>query len=82
VLLAYEMTHFLQTKRGGRDGYAALKLDMSNDRVEWSFLEKMLLKIGFEQEWVQLIMRCISSVTYKIKVNGVMTENITPMRGL
>jgi hypothetical protein len=27
-------------------------------------------------------MRCISSVTYKIKVNGVMTKNITPMRGL
>jgi hypothetical protein len=27
-------------------------------------------------------MRCISSVTYKIKVNGAMTENITPMRGL
>jgi hypothetical protein len=36
VLLAYEMTHFLQTKRGGRDSYAALKLDMRKayDRLE------------------------------------------------
>jgi hypothetical protein len=52
------------------------------DRVEWNFLEQMLLKIGFAQEWVQLIMRCISSVTYRIKVNGALTECITPMRGL
>jgi hypothetical protein len=52
------------------------------DRVEWNFLEQMLLKIGFAQEWVQLIMRCISSQTYRIKVNGALTECITPMRGL
>ena len=29
VLLAYELTHYLQNKRSGGPGYAALKLDMS-----------------------------------------------------
>jgi hypothetical protein len=36
VLLAYEMTHYLKSKRKGRQGVAAIKLDMSKvyDRVE------------------------------------------------
>jgi hypothetical protein len=36
VLLAYELTHYMQTKNKGVDSYAALKLDMSKayDRVE------------------------------------------------
>jgi hypothetical protein len=39
VLLAYELTHFMQNKRKGLDEYAALKLDMTKayDRVEWDF---------------------------------------------
>lgn len=84
VLLAYEMTHFMQTKRTGREGYAALKLDMSKayDRVEWSFLEKMMVRLGFAEGWVKLIMRCVSTVTYRIKVNGDLTDQIIPSRGL
>ena len=41
ILLAYEVTHFMQNKRSGSVGYAALKLDMSKayDRVEWQFLK-------------------------------------------
>ena len=39
VLLAYEFTHFLNNKRKGKNGVAAIKLDMSKayDRLELSF---------------------------------------------
>jgi hypothetical protein len=49
ILVAYETTHFMRTRKGGRDGLAAVRLDMSkaSDRVEWSFLKNMMLKLGF-----------------------------------
>jgi hypothetical protein len=78
VLLAYEMTHFLYNKRKGKEGYMALKLDMSKsyDRVEWDFVEAMLHKLGFAQRYIQLLMKCVRSVKYRIKVNSDYTEEI------
>jgi hypothetical protein len=65
ILLDYETTHFMHLHKGGRDGLAAVKLDMSKafDRVEWSFLKNMMLKLGFNSHWVQLVMSCITSIT-------------------
>ncbi|XP_035550016.1 uncharacterized protein LOC118349461 [Juglans regia] len=40
-------------------------------RVEWDFLEAMMLKLGFGNKWTGLIMTCVKSVTYSVKVNGV-----------
>lgn len=84
VLLAYELTHYLKNKRRGRKGVAAIKLDMSKayDRVEWNFLHKMMVKMGFSRQWVDLIMKCVLSVNYRIKVNGEYTDTIVSQRGL
>ena len=63
----------------------ALKLDMSKayDRVEWGGgLEQIMNRMGFHPKWVNIIMQCISSVTYSIWINGVPQGLITPTRGL
>jgi hypothetical protein len=84
ILLAYECTHFMKTKKKGKDAYAAVKLDMSKayDRVEWKFLEKMIRKLGFAERWINRVMLCVSSVSYQVRVNGVLTNVIVPERGL
>ena len=62
----------------------ALKLDMSKayDRVEWRFLEKILLRMGFQESWVAMIMQCVSIVTYSILINGKPKGFIRPTRSL
>ena len=80
ILLAYELTHFLQRKRSGTVGYAAIKLDISKayDRVERSFLRDMMQRLGFDREWIKLIMKCICTVKYQIKVNKDVTDIMYP----
>ena len=59
ILIAYELTHYLQNKQSGKEGFATLKLDMSKayDRVEWDFLARMMGKLGFHERWISLIMK-------------------------
>ena len=83
ILLAYESIHTIKKKRG-KKGLCAVKLDMHKayDRVEWGFLEKIMIKMGFHQRWVTLIMACVKSVKYKVRVNSMETETFIPTRGL
>jgi hypothetical protein len=83
ILLAYECIHTMKKKKGNR-GLCAVKLDMHKayDRVEWVFLEKIMLKLGFDQRWVKLIMACVKSVKYRVRFNSVESDTISPTRGL
>ena len=49
ILIPFESLHYMKTQCSGKEGYMALKLDMSKayDRVEWLFLEKILVRMGF-----------------------------------
>jgi hypothetical protein len=83
VLLAYECVRAIKRKKGN-SGLCVVKLDMHKayDRVEWSFLERIMLKLGFDQRWVQLVMECVSSVSYCVRFNGTETEEFVPSHGL
>ncbi|CAM8902040.1 unnamed protein product [Rhodiola kirilowii] len=83
-IIAHEVYNFLRRCKRSRVSYASIKLDMSKayDRVEWSFLEAIMRKMGFADKWVDRVMRCVSSVTYLVKVNDHLSDVIFPQRGL
>lgn len=61
-----------------------IKLDINKayNRVEWGFIEKAIVRIGFHEKWISLIMHYISIVTYFVLTNGVANGCIIPTRGL
>ena len=42
----------------------------------------MMLKLGFDPSSVDLIMECVSAISYKIRFNDTETEEFMPTRGL
>ncbi|XP_059431505.1 uncharacterized protein LOC132165008 [Corylus avellana] len=84
VLAAYETLHTMHTRMKGKQGFMAIKLDMSKayDRMEWGFLEAVMRRLGFDLRWINLIMMCVTTVQYAVVVNGRPCGRIKPQRGL
>ena len=84
ILVAYKTLHTMHTCMWSKVGYLGIKLDMSKayDRVEWSFLEAVMFKLGFDLRWIMLNMECVTTVRYAVVVNGSAARNIVPTRGI
>lgn len=65
---AYEIFHGLRTNKECQRKYMTIKTDMSKayDRVEWNFIQALLQKLGFDPHWIKLMIKCISSVQYRV----------------
>jgi hypothetical protein len=63
ILAAYETLHMMQARMRGKKGYMIVKIEMSKayDRIEWSFLEAIMSRMGFAPAWIKLVMMCFSS---------------------
>ena len=82
--MAYEALHMIHGRKKGKTRNLALKLDVSKayDRVEWSFLWRIMLKLGFPESWADRVMSCVSSTSFSVLINGQPYGMITPTRGL
>ncbi|KAL0404505.1 UNVERIFIED_CONTAM: putative mitochondrial protein [Sesamum radiatum] len=84
VLIAYEVNHFLHTRKKSRKGHAVIKLDISKayNKIQWCFLEKVLLKMGFPEKIVRLNLLCVTTVSYCFIMSGTQFGHISPQRGI
>ncbi|MCH81570.1 hypothetical protein A2U01_0002360, partial [Trifolium medium] len=83
TIIAHEIFHYLsQTTR--QTGYVGIKTDMAKayDRLEWGFLQATLQAMNFPQKMINTIMKCVTSVSFSILVNGKPTKSFLPERGL
>ncbi|KAF7822290.1 reverse transcriptase [Senna tora] len=84
IVIAHEVYHYLKNRANGGRFELAMKIDMAKayDRVEWDFLEQVLLKLGFCVGWVDRVMACVKSVDYNVLVGGRKVADFKPGRGL
>ena len=83
MVLAQEIVHsFKQTRK--RKGYFGVKLDFQKayDRMEWSFLMKVLKALGFNEKFSNLIFQCISTVQYSLLLKDGICQSFNPRCGL
>lgn len=84
ALIALEIFLSMKHNFRGRRGLIPVKFDMSKayNKVKWEFLKCLLLKLGFPERCLKLIIDCVSSIRYLFVVNGSLCSSIVPSMGL
>lgn len=69
VVLSHEFLHYCkQTKEEG----VLIKIDLEKayDKVNWQFIQEMLITRGFDPKWITWILQLLHSSSTCINVNG------------
>jgi hypothetical protein len=84
IIAAYQCLHTMKKKMPQNERCCALKLDMKKayDRVEWSYLQAMMLRLGFHRSWVDMVLRLVTSVSFSVLFNGDRLDSFTLSRGI
>lgn len=62
----------MKQSRSKKNAYCAVKLDMKKayDRLKWSYLEAIMQKLGFNNNFVTQVMQCVRTVSFLVLFNG------------
>ena len=84
ALVAFECIHYIQKEKDPNKSFCAYKLDLSKayDKVDWIFLERMILKMGIYRCWMNWIMTCVTLMRYTVKFNGTLLNSFASSCGL
>uniref|UniRef100_A0A803Q610 Reverse transcriptase n=1 Tax=Cannabis sativa TaxID=3483 RepID=A0A803Q610_CANSA len=82
-ILAQEVLHSIKSKKG-KVGAIAIKTDMSKayDRLEWDFIRQVHQGNSFNTKVCNLIMQCITMISFSVLLNGAPIAPFNPNRGI
>lgn len=72
-MVAFEAFHSISHGKVNNINHFALELDLSKafNRLEWNYLESVMVAMRFPLSLVTLIMNCVCSVQFLALINGV-----------
>lgn len=84
ILIAHVILDILRKKKGRKNCFSELKIDMSKayDRVNWNFLKAVLIAMKFDAKWIKWIMERVILVHYTLLANDSLTKSFKPAKGL
>lgn len=65
--VAFKLLHHMSNRRIGKKGH-----------MEWGFLQRIMLKIGLPNQWVNQAMETVCTTSYSAHINGGAKGFITP----
>lgn len=82
IFLMQELIRGYSRKRVSPRCIIKIDLRKAYDTISWDFLRHVLIGFGFPDEFVGLIMECVSTPSYSISVNGNLEGFFKGRRGL
>ncbi|XP_028055196.1 uncharacterized protein LOC114259389 [Camellia sinensis] len=83
IIITQEILHSLRNKKGTQGGMIfKIDLEKAYDRLSWDFIKATLLELKLNDNWIELIMSCVSNQHSSILWNGEIIEGVQNGRGL
>ena len=79
AIVVQKLIHTISNKKG-QVGYMTIKVDLEKvyDKIEWSFIRKVLINANLPHNLMALIISCVSLVSTSILFNGGNVDPIFP----
>ena len=83
AIIVQELIHTIGRAKGNK-GIMAIKIDLEKayDRIEWSFIRKMLTLFNIPENLIKLIMSYVTSMSTSLLLNGGNLDPFLPSRGI
>lgn len=59
-----------------------MDISKAYDMIDWRVVRQIMIRMGFFRQWVDIIMLCVTPVSYSVVVNDQLVGPIKPKRGL
>jgi len=81
IIQAHEVVHSLKSKK---QAAMIMQLDIAKayDKVNWTYLKRVLIAFGFDHNWARWVMALVTSSSFSILVNGSPSKMFSPSKGL